>query len=142
MKQKSEIFSKIVIIVLLAIAILLAYFLLSDIHSSNNPNLMIVFGLFTTVIILVAFGSWVGFTGETQHKTLLLVSLFVATALVFALANFVGLELTMASPGWKDLNPTAVYNLSVTVYSLLILSFILGIETLAVLIHIVKARRK
>jgi Flp pilus assembly protein protease CpaA len=141
-KDKSEVIPKITVIALVIIAFLLAISLLPDLYSNSGPNLVTVIGLFAVVIVCVALGSSIAFKGETQHAKLLLISLFVATGLVFLLANISGIDLAAASPGWKDLHPLAVYNLSVTFYCLLALSFILAIGTLAVLIHIVRAGRK
>jgi hypothetical protein len=145
--QKSEIILRIALVALVIVAILLAVSLFPEFGTSSGPNLMTVVGLFVTVIVCVSLGSWIAFASEPQHKTSLLISLILGTG-VFLLASIFAVSLGMSSPGWSDYYyPPAVYkpfrvHALITIYCLIALTFILAIETLALLIHIIREWRK
>jgi hypothetical protein len=46
----------------------------------------------------------------------------------------------MSGPGWREYNPSAVYNMSVTTVCLFALAFVLAVGALAVLMSILRAR--
>ena len=139
MKLESEVISKISIVVSAIIAFFLAISLLSELYV-GRPNLAIVFGFLATVIICFSLGSRMAFRGETMHKILLLVSLLLGSVSIFLLSFFYALMLGMSSPGWREYNPSAVSNMSVTTVGLFVLAFILAVGGLAVLCSILRAR--
>lgn len=141
MKRKSEVIPWISVIALVIIAFFLANSLLSELYD-GRPNLAIVFGFLATVIICFSLGSRMAFRGETMHKILLLVSLLLGLVSIFLLSFFSALMLGMSSPGWREYNPSAVSNMSVTTVGLFVLAFILGVGALAVLSSILRARGK
>jgi hypothetical protein len=142
MKCRSEVILRISVIALAIIALFLVISLLSELNADTGPNLATVVGLLVTVIICLSLGSWVALTGETTHKTLLLISLFLSSGLFLLLSFVFGLELGISSPAWREYHPLAVSNLSVTTDCLFALAFILAVEAIAVLISIVRASRK
>jgi hypothetical protein len=142
MKRKSEVIARISVIALVTIALLLAFSLLPDLYTDSGPNLATVIGLFVTVIVCVFLGSWIALTGETKHETLLSISLFLGSGLAFLLSIIFAVDLGVSSPGWMELHPSAVHNLSVTVNCLFALTAILAVEAFAVLIRIVRAGRE
>lgn len=141
MKQKSEVIPWISVIALVIIAFFLAISLLSELYD-GRPNLAIVFGFVATVIVCFSLGSRMAFRGETMHRILLLVSLVLGSASIFLLSFFYALMLEMSSPGWREYNPSAVSNMSVTTVSLFVLASILAVGAISVLISIVRTRGK
>ena len=141
MTRKSEVIPWISVIALVIIAFFLANSLLSELYD-GRPNLAIVFGFLATVIICFSLGSRMAFRGETMHKILLLVSLLLGSVSIFLLSFFSALMLGMSSPGWREYNPSAVYNMSVTTFCLFVLASILAVGAISVLISIVRTRGK
>jgi hypothetical protein len=142
MKPKSEIILRITVIALAILALFLVISLLSESNTDTGPNAATAVGLSVTVMICVSLGSWATLTGETTHKTLLLGSLILGSALFFSLYLVIGLNLETGDRAWLDYHPLAVYNLTVTTISMLALASILAVEAIAVLIHIVRTRGK
>ena len=140
-KGRSEVIPQISVIASATIAFFLAISLVSELYV-GRPNLAIVFGFLATVIICFSLGSWVALRGETMHKILLLVSLLLGSASIFSLSFFSALMLEMSSPGWREYNPSAAYNMSVTTVGLFVLTSILAVGTISVLISIVRNRGK
>jgi len=141
MKRKSEVIPWISNIALVIIAFFLAISLLSELYV-GRPNLAIVFGFLATVIICFSLGSRMALKGETIHKILLLVSLLLGSVSIFLLSFFFTLMLGMSSPGWREYNPSAVNDMSVTTVGLFVLASILAVGAISVLISIVRTRGK
>lgn len=142
MKPKSETITRIAVIALAILALFLIISLLSETNTDTGPNATTAIGLSTAVIICVSLGSWTALTGETTHKTLLLISLILGSTLFFSLYLVIGLNLETNSPAWLDNHPLTVYNSTVTTISMLALASILAIEAIAVLISIVGTKGK
>jgi hypothetical protein len=141
-KGKSEVIPQICVIASAIIAFFLGISLLSGLASPRALNLAIVFGFLVTVIICFSLGSRMALRGETTHKILLLVSLLLGSVPIFLLSFFSALVLEMSSPGWREYNPSAVYNMSVTTVGLFVLASILAVGAISVLISIVRTRGK
>lgn len=141
MTRKSEVIPQICVIASAIIAFFLAISLLSELYV-GRPNLAIVFGFLATVIVCFSLGSRMALRGETTHKILLLISLLLGSVPIFLLSFFSALVLEMSSPGWREYNPSAVYNMSVTTVCLFALAFILAVGAFAVLMSILRARGK
>lgn len=132
MKRRLVILSRVLVIALVILALFLVYWLYLEYRYNGagdfGPTVTTGIGLLIAVVLFVSISFWIAFADrevKSWERNLLLVGMISGLLLFLFLGFIFALDLSMSMPGWRDANPTAVNNLSITTDLMLIIAAIL-----------------
>ena len=122
MKRRIGFLSRVLIIILVILDLFLVYWLLLEPTVTTGIELLIAVNSFVSISFWIAFADK---EVKSWEKTLLLVGMTLGLLLFLFLGFVFAIDVSISMPGWKEENPTAVNNLSVTADLMFIIAIIL-----------------